>query len=104
MKLEILVSGRIDFVLIPAYFVILSSIDLSSSMKVGSVTLDRSAPGRSCEMMCERTVCESVSRLVSEEGEVEPLPWSGSTTVVSSSALATSVRCSSAEDLTGPVN
>lgn len=37
------------------HFVILSSIDLGSRMKVGSVTLLKSAPGRSCEMMCERT-------------------------------------------------
>lgn len=38
-----------------SYFVILSSIDRSSRMKVGRVILDRSAPGRSCDMMCERT-------------------------------------------------
>lgn len=40
-----------------SYFVILSSIDLSSRINVGRVTRDRSAPGRNCEMMCERTVC-----------------------------------------------
>lgn len=38
------------------YFVIRSSIDLGSSMNVGSVTLLRSAPGRSCDMMWESTV------------------------------------------------
>jgi len=37
------------------YFVIRSNIDLGSSMKVGSVTLLRSAPGRNCEMMWEST-------------------------------------------------
>ncbi len=37
------------------YFVILSSIDLGSRIKVGNVTRLKSAPGRSCEMMCERT-------------------------------------------------
>lgn len=37
------------------YLVILSNIDLGSKMKVGSVTLFRSAPGRSCDMMWERT-------------------------------------------------
>lgn len=37
-------------------FVILSSIDRGSRMKVGSVTLLRSAPGRSWLMMCDRTV------------------------------------------------
>lgn len=37
------------------YFVILSSIDLGSRMKVGNVTRLKSAPGRSWEMMCERT-------------------------------------------------
>jgi hypothetical protein len=39
-----------------AYFVILSSIDRSSRIKVGSVILDRSVPGRNCDMMCERTL------------------------------------------------
>lgn len=39
-----------------SYFVILSSIDRSSRMKVGRVILERSAPGRNCDMMCERTV------------------------------------------------
>jgi hypothetical protein len=38
------------------YFVIRSSIDLGSSMNVGSVTLLRSAPGRSCDMICESTM------------------------------------------------
>jgi hypothetical protein len=37
-------------------FVIRSSIDLGSSMNVGSVTLLRSAPGRSCDIMWESTV------------------------------------------------
>ena len=37
------------------YFVILSSIDLGSRMKVGSTTLLRSAPGRSCEIICDST-------------------------------------------------
>lgn len=36
-------------------FVILSSMLLGSRMKVGRVTLLRSAPGRSWEMMCVRT-------------------------------------------------
>lgn len=36
--------------------VILSSIDLSSKMNVGSVTLLRSAPGLNWDMMWERTV------------------------------------------------
>ena len=49
------------------YFVILSSIDLSSRMKVGRVILERSAPGRSCEMIWEstkRSVVVRLSRLV----------------------------------------
>jgi hypothetical protein len=37
-------------------FVILSSIDLGSRINVGRVTRERSAPGRSCDMMWERTV------------------------------------------------
>ena len=37
------------------YFVIRSNIDRGSSMKVGSTTLLRSAPGRSCEMIWEST-------------------------------------------------
>lgn len=39
-----------------AYFVILSSIDLGSKMNVGRTTLLRSAPGRSCEIIWERTM------------------------------------------------
>jgi hypothetical protein len=42
------------------HFVILSSIDRSSRMKVGRVILDRSAPGRSWEMMWESTGIGSV--------------------------------------------
>lgn len=38
------------------YFVIRSSIDRGSRMKVGRTTLLRSAPGLSCDMMWERTV------------------------------------------------
>lgn len=37
------------------YFVIRSNIDRGSKMNVGSVTLLRSAPGRSCDMICDRT-------------------------------------------------
>ena len=40
------------------YFVILSSMDLGSRMKVGRVTLLRSAPGRNWEMMWDSTVGE----------------------------------------------
>lgn len=46
--------------LIYTYFVIRSSIDLGSSMKVGRTTLLRSAPGLSWEMMCERTADDGV--------------------------------------------
>lgn len=35
---------------------ILSSIDLGSKMNVGRTTLLRSAPGRSCEIIWERTM------------------------------------------------
>lgn len=50
-------SGQLKVVrqIFLSYFVILSSMDRSSRMKVGSVILDKSAPGRSWEMMCERT-------------------------------------------------
>lgn len=51
-----LFSSTLAFPASAAYFVILSSIDLGSRMNVGSTTLLRSAPGRSCEIMCERTV------------------------------------------------
>lgn len=37
------------------YLVMRSSMDLGSRMNVGSTTRLRSAPGRSCEMMCDRT-------------------------------------------------
>lgn len=39
-----------------SYFVILSSMDLGSSRNVGKVTLLKSAPGRSWEMMWDSTV------------------------------------------------
>jgi hypothetical protein len=51
------------------HFVILSSILRGSNMNVGSTTRLRSAPGRSCDMMCERTtivhklVCGFLSRI-----------------------------------------
>ena len=38
------------------HFVIRSSIDFGSNMNTGSVTLLKSAPGRSCDMMCESTM------------------------------------------------
>lgn len=37
------------------YLVIRSSMDLGSRMNVGNTTRLRSAPGRSCEIMCDRT-------------------------------------------------
>lgn len=37
------------------YFVMRSNIERGSRMKVGSTTRLKSAPGRSCEMMCVRT-------------------------------------------------
>lgn len=49
-----LVLGYLDV----AHFVILSSIDLGSKMNVGRTTLLRSAPGRSCEMIWERTMSD----------------------------------------------
>ena len=42
-----------------SHFVIRSSIDRGSSIKVGSVTRLRSAPGRSCDIMCESTAIQS---------------------------------------------
>lgn len=49
------ISSNLEGIAAQTHFVILSSIDLGSRMKVGKVTLLKSAPGRSCEMMCERT-------------------------------------------------
>lgn len=102
------------------HFVILSSMLRGSRMKVGRTTRLRSAPGRSWEMMCERTGrradCQytgalqaaaprgsaggSRARRGSCAGRARrrtgsPLPWSGSTTCVSSSlspTLASSVE------------
>ena len=51
--------------------VILSNIDLGSSMNVGSVTLLRSAPGLSWEMMCDNTVLKTrhqIGKTVFPEG------------------------------------
>ena len=51
--------------LVLSYFVMRSSIDRGSRMKVGSVTRLRSAPGRSCDIMCESTAIQScVSNLM----------------------------------------
>lgn len=50
-----LVSRLIGAIGVGLYFVILSSIDLGSRMKVGKVTRLKSAPGRSWEMICDRT-------------------------------------------------
>lgn len=73
----------------PTHFVILSSILRGSRIKVGSTTRLRSAPGRSCEIICERTIPithqSSHSLLLVTCGKCIPFPWSGSTTVVSSS-------------------
>lgn len=68
------------------HLVILSSILLGSNMKVGRTTRLRSAPGRSCEMICESTAhfdqpCISLLPI----RRLSPFPCSGSTTVVSSS-------------------
>ncbi len=38
-----------------SYFVILSNMDLGSSIKVGKTTLLKSAPGRSCDMIWDST-------------------------------------------------
>lgn len=41
--------------IVSTYFVMRSSMDRGSRMKVGRTTRLRSAPGRSCEIMWERT-------------------------------------------------
>jgi hypothetical protein len=46
-----------NFPRVETYFVIRSNIDRGSRIKVGRVTLLRSAPGRSCDMIWERTMC-----------------------------------------------
>ena len=51
-----LVLKHSTYLLLPSYFVILSSIDRGSKIKVGSTTLLKSAPGRNWEIMCDRTV------------------------------------------------
>ena len=48
-----------------SYFVMRSSIDRGSRIKVGSVTRLRSAPGRSCDMIWESTAMQHcVSQLL----------------------------------------
>lgn len=49
-------EGLID----ATYLVIRSSMDRGSRIKVGRTTRLRSAPGRNCEMMCERTTIRSL--------------------------------------------
>jgi hypothetical protein len=50
------------FYCVPAWlftnFVMRSSMDRGSRMKVGSVTRLRSAPGRNCDMICMSTVVQ----------------------------------------------
>jgi hypothetical protein len=52
------------------YLVMRSSIDLGSRMNVGSTTRLRSAPGRSCEMMCERTGLGQRERSIPRQGRL----------------------------------
>ena len=53
MKLEssLVSSALLRLPVRVAHFVIRSSMDLGSNMNVGSTTLLKSAPGRSCEMI-----------------------------------------------------
>jgi len=52
-------------------FVIRSSMLRGSRMKVGRVTRERSAPGRSCEMMWERTLpCSVLTTSTSSPGSL----------------------------------
>jgi hypothetical protein len=92
--------------------VILSSIDRGSRMKVGRVTRLRSAPGRSCEMICMSTFEElQVSYIPSIGFRVHImltalckhvlLPCSESMTV-SSSRVTSSPLVSSVDDRTLP--
>ncbi len=74
------------------YFVILSSMDRSSRMKVGRVILERSAPGRSWEMIWESTELSAVAS--SRCPDSLPLFCSESTMVSSWSVS----RVSSVED------
>lgn len=69
------------------YLVILSSILRGSNINVGSTTRLRSAPGRNCDMMCDRTMAYLISVYIDFCDILKglPLPCSGSTTVVSSS-------------------
>lgn len=84
------------------HFVILSSMLRGSRINVGRTTRLRSAPGRSWEMIWERTGrrlrwsaeswrrlggggCECDSGGFGGSGSHSPLPWSGSMTEVSSS-------------------
>jgi hypothetical protein len=58
-------------------------------MKVGRVTLLRSAPGRSCDMMCMSTTSadngqQGVQFVLGRQKPGVPLPCSGSMTVSSS--------------------
>jgi hypothetical protein len=52
-------------------FVIRSNMERGSRMKVGNVTRLRSAPGRSCDMMCESTAQESHVSQLSRARRVE---------------------------------
>lgn len=72
--------------IVGAHLVIRSSIDRGSRIKVGNTTRLRSAPGRSWEMMCVRTVRSAMSAMCLPEvhciacRQYIPFPWSGSTT------------------------
>ena len=92
-------SGKFAETAAHTYFVMRSSIDRGSRMKVGRTTRLKSAPGRSWEMICESTTksCQQrfhafrpwalcVSSRPDISRDILPLPCSGST--ISSSPLA----------------
>jgi hypothetical protein len=54
-----------------SYFVILSNMDLGSSIKVGKTTLLKSAPGRSCDMIWDSTSGGNITVSITSGGIIE---------------------------------
>ena len=86
-----------------------SNIDRGSRIKVGSTTRLRSAPGRSWEMICDRTERVSMSADLhsvvdqNSHGHPLPFPWSGSTSSSSPLVFSTLSLEGSSSDERAPV-
>ena len=91
------------------YLVMRSNMDRGSRIKVGSTTRLKSAPGRSWEIICDRTDRVSMSTDLNSvvdqnsHGHPLPFPWSGSTSSSSPLVFSTLSLEGSSSDERVPV-